>query len=90
VAGGALAILFFFLRRRKNQTRKPTSARPTMGPITAPAIQALLEELGSLGGGGGVAVSDCWPSAGSVTIDVVAWRSVSIHESSVVANTDKM
>lgn len=86
MAGGALATLFFFLRRRKNQTRKPTSARPTMGPITAPAIQALLEELGSLG----VAGSDCWPSAESVVVDVVAYRSISIHASSVLANTDKM
>jgi hypothetical protein len=31
----------FFLRRRRNQTIKPISARPIIGPTTAPAIQAL-------------------------------------------------
>lgn len=32
----------FFLRRMKKKTPMPMSARPTMGPMTAPAIYALL------------------------------------------------
>jgi hypothetical protein len=32
----------FFLRRMKKNMAKPMSARPTRGPTTAPAIQALL------------------------------------------------
>jgi hypothetical protein len=35
------AVLLILLRRRRNQIRAPISARPTMGPTTAPAIQAL-------------------------------------------------
>jgi hypothetical protein len=32
----------FFLRRMKKNMARPMSARPTRGPTTAPAIQALL------------------------------------------------
>lgn len=46
VGGGATAAaLFFLLRRRQNHARKPMIARPMMGPMTAPAIQALLEDF---------------------------------------------
>jgi hypothetical protein len=38
------------LRRRQNHARKPMIARPTIGPTTAPAIQALLEDFDSSGG----------------------------------------
>jgi hypothetical protein len=43
-AAGATVWLWdlFFLRRMKKNMAKPMRARPTRGPITAPAIQALL------------------------------------------------
>lgn len=41
------ARLAFFLRRRNNHTPKPMSARPSMGPTTAPAIHAFDPEPGS-------------------------------------------
>jgi hypothetical protein len=43
-AAGATVWLWdlFFLRRMKKNMAKPMSARPRRGPITAPAIHALL------------------------------------------------
>jgi predicted lipid-binding transport protein (Tim44 family) len=49
-ATGAMGFLFF-LRRRQKKMRPPMRARPTRGPMTAPAIQALLF-FSSAGGGG--------------------------------------
>lgn len=49
VGGGAAAVVEErFLRRMQNQARTPMIARPTIGPTTAPAIQALLEDFSSL------------------------------------------
>jgi predicted lipid-binding transport protein (Tim44 family) len=47
---GAMGVLFF-LRRRQKKMRPPMRARPTRGPMTAPAIHALLF-FSSAGGGG--------------------------------------
>lgn len=45
MAGGAAAAAFLdFFLRMQNHARKPMSARPTIGPTTTPAIQALLED----------------------------------------------
>jgi hypothetical protein len=41
------AVAAFFLRRRKNHTPAPTTARPSIGPATAPAIHALEPDSGS-------------------------------------------
>jgi hypothetical protein len=40
--------LDFFLRRRRKRRRRAMRARPRRGPITAPAIQALLEDFFSV------------------------------------------
>jgi hypothetical protein len=37
--------LDFFLRRRRKSIARAMRARPRRGPITAPAIQALLEDF---------------------------------------------
>lgn len=42
VVGMGVALVLFFLRRRQKKIPRPMRARPTMGPTTAPAIQALL------------------------------------------------
>jgi len=49
---GAMRVLFF-LRRRQKKMRPAMRARPTKGPMTAPAIQALLffSSAGDWGGG---------------------------------------
>jgi hypothetical protein len=60
-AGGMLPVVgatcllwdWFFLRRMKKNAARPMSARPTRGPTTAPAIQALLSPPPSLGTGVG-------------------------------------
>jgi hypothetical protein len=38
-------VLDFFLRRRRKRIARATRARPRRGPMTAPAIQALLEDF---------------------------------------------
>jgi predicted lipid-binding transport protein (Tim44 family) len=52
---GAMGVLFF-LRRRQKKMRPPMRARPTRGPMTAPAIHALLFFSSAGGGGGGMMV----------------------------------
>jgi hypothetical protein len=51
-AGATFRLVFlFFLRRMKKKMPKPIRARPTRGPTTAPAIQALLSLFSSPAGG---------------------------------------
>lgn len=100
VAGpAAAAALFFFLRRRQNHTRKPMRARPRMGPTTAPAIQALLEDFSSEGEGRTVGL-EALASPSLLSLEVVSADvgrvvevpvyAVSGRRSRVVVNTDEM